>query len=78
MARRGSAADRQLLAMAARENGRLQYKAHFYGSTCPECHGVGRKFPRSSHLANLGAATHDDLLLSTDVRQLFVGHWSYR
>ena len=43
------------------------------GATCPACEGVGRKFPRSSHLANLGAATHDDLLLSADARALFVG-----
>lgn len=43
------------------------------GATCPACEGVGRKFPRSSHLANLGAATHDDLLLDAEARALFVG-----
>ena len=51
----------------------IRYKSHFYGATCPQCHGVGRKFPRSSHLANLGAATHDDLLLNAEARALFVG-----
>lgn len=44
------------------------------GATCPISEGVRRKFPRSSHLANLGAATHDDLLLNTAARALFVGN----
>lgn len=46
------------------------------GATCPVSEGVRRKFPRSSHLANLGAATHDDLLLDATARALFVGETS--
>ena len=52
---------------------RLMASLEALGATCPACEGVRRKFPRSSHLANLGAATHDDLLLDAAARALFVG-----
>ena len=58
MRRRAADAGQQLLA---------------WGATCPRSEGVRHKFPRSSHLANLGAATSDDLLLDASGRALFVG-----
>lgn len=55
------------------DSANMSTRLEVLGSTCPECEGVGHKFPRSSHLANLGAATHDDLLLDANARALFVG-----